>query len=762
MSVLFPLILLIAAASPLGLVIGARWLEAMSWRRNLVAYHLRLPSKLTAEQVAQWLATVGAITHPTRWSVLPLPPVCVEVRSTERGVEFYLLVSSRNEPAVLHSIQAALPGVVLEAAPEYRPRRRIHVAAEAKLTNHARPVAAQRSEGISNAVLAALQPLLKHEEVVVQWIFTSAGTPPPVSSAASGTDRWWSTYLLDGGLPDDAEALRALRLKRQEALLLAVVRVSIAASARKRAYRLLGRIWPNLHLANGPGVRLIRRWLPSALVARRITRRSYPLTHWPLLINAREASGLLALPLAGQTLPGLATHTARRLPPPLGMPQHGMVLAVSNHAGTTGQQLAIKAADRLRHLWIHGPTGSGKSTLIARMALHDITAGSGVVVIDPKNDLVDDILRRIPEHRTDDVLLVSPAERQRPVGLNVLRAGTDEHSRELIVDNVVHIFAELWKASWGPRTSDVLRSSLLTLVHARAADQSTFTVCEIPDLLLNPAFRRFVTMQPTVPDAVRGFWSWYESLSDGERSAVIGPSLNKLRALTTRTALRLMLGQSDGVHIGTVFRDRKILLVSLSKGTVGAETAQLIGSLCLALLWQTATTRMGIPRERRRPVFAYLDEFADIVRLPISLTDMLSQARGLGLSLTLATQYIAQLPEAVRAAVLGTVRTHITMQCDYDDARLLEKRFAPLTTDDLTSLETFTVATRPSVDGRTTSPATGTTLPLSAPLHDGRHVTTRSQRHHGLLRRDVEARLQARIAVESGGPRLGRRWGGHV
>src|SRR5262249_40577520 len=161
--------------------------------------------------------------------------------------------------------------------------------------------------------------------------------------------------------------------------------------------------------------------------------------------------------------------------------------------------------------------------------------------------------QRVPEKRRQDVLVLDPSVTDRPIGLNVLDTADGEHAEELAVDHLVHLMSSLWRSSWGPRTSDVLRNALLTLTHTRAADDNRFTLVELPELLLNPSFRRFVLSQPQVPGPVRPFWDAYEVMSDGERTQVIGPSLNKLRSFTTRTAIRLMLGQSQGVRLDEVF-----------------------------------------------------------------------------------------------------------------------------------------------------------------------------------------------------------------
>jgi hypothetical protein len=396
-----------------------------------------------------------------------------------------------------------------------------------------------------------------------------------------------------------------------------------------------------------------------------------------------------------------------------------------------------------------------KAAGIVAEPLQDITAGAGLALIDPKSDLVDDILERLPVDRFQDVIVLDPASTERPVGFNLLGSLRGEAQRELVVDHVVHIMSSLWHDSWGPRTSDVLRNSLLTLTHTSAPDGSAFTLAEVPALLTNGAFRRMVTGQRTVPESVRPFWYAYEQMSENERTNVIGPSLNKLRQFLTRTPLRLMLGQSEGIDVGDVFRKRRILLVQLSKGTLGTETAQLLGALLVASLWQATLSRAGVAAEYRRPAFLYLDEFQDVLKLPLDVADMLAQARGLGVGVVLANQHLGQLPESVKTAVLGTVRNQVVFQLDYDDARTLANRFAPLTADDLMGLDAYEVALRLSVGGRVLTPVTGVTLPLSdqrVPVD----IAALSRERYGTPRAVVEAALRSRTGGSDEGRPLGR------
>jgi hypothetical protein len=423
----------------------------------------------------------------------------------------------------------------------------------------------------------------------------------------------------------------------------------------------------------------------------------------------------------------------------------------------TERRLALATNDRLRHTWVIGPTGTGKSTLLAGQIVQDMEAGRGVVVIDPKGgDLIRDVLDRVPASRHGDVVVLDPSATDRPVGLNLLDMARGEHAEELAVDHLVHLMSSLWRSSWGPRTSDVLRNALLTLTHTRAADGSRFTLVELPELLLNPTFRRFVVSQPGVPGPVRPFWAGFEEMSDGERAQVIGPSLNKLRSLTTRTALRLVLGQSEGIRLDEVFTKRRIILVPLPAGVIGAETAALVGSLVMAGLWQATLARVAVPAERRHPVMIYLDEFQNVMRLPVDLADMLAQARGLGVGMVLAHQYLAQLNDEIRTAVLSTARTQIAFQVEYDDAKTLANRFAPLTQADLSGLAAYEIAMRPCVDGATLAPVTGRTLALPAPTTNGVALAEAVRMRRGVARAEVEAALSARIQGPTKQRRTGR------
>ncbi|MEU0537074.1 type IV secretory system conjugative DNA transfer family protein [Amycolatopsis tolypomycina] len=744
--VLFPLFLACCGLAVLAVIVWARAWDAEQWRESLVAFQLHPSATLTTDDVAAWLAHIAAVTHPSRLALLPMPPVCVEVVGSSRGVRFYVLVARRAEAQLLAGLRATLPGCRITEAPDYLTQRPgFQMAAELTMTSHVRQLAVERVETASATLLAALQPVVGTSEIRLQWLFTGAGTPAPVRTPqASGHGEL--AWAWENALPQDAEAVQALRAKQRDSLLMAVARAGVAAPNKAEAYALFQRVWSNWHTLNAPGVRLRRRWLPESVVSERMTRRALPLLRWPLTVSAKEATGLLAMPVSGRNLPGVALGMARQLPPAPSVPTVGQVVALSNYPGLGDRPLALTAEDRTRHTYVVGPAGSGKSVLLTRLILNDIATGYGVFACDPKGDLINGVLERLDSTAAERVVVLDASKRDQPIGLNILGHADSEEARELVVDNVLHVFRDIWAAFWGPRTDQVLRAALMTLVNARAADGSALTICEVVPLLTNPAFRRFVTTQPTVPSYLKDYWQRFGALSENEVAQYVGPVLNKVEAFTQRVPIRLMLGQSEGIDLADILRERKVVLVNLAKGDLGTETGNLLGALVISELWKATLARVRVPVAQRRPCFAYIDEAQDIVRLPLPIADMLAQARGFKLGLTLANQYLSQLPEAVRAAVLGTVRTQIAFAVEYDDAKILERRFAPLTAADLSGLQAFELAMRPCVGAQTLAPVTGVSLPLPAPTTDGLAVARASRQRYGRPRGDVEAALVDRVA----------------
>ncbi|MEU0872956.1 type IV secretory system conjugative DNA transfer family protein [Nocardia brasiliensis] len=414
-------------------------------------------------------------------------------------------------------------------------------------------------------------------------------------------------------------------------------------------------------------------------------------------------------------LPGLQRAGARALSPapeiPLGGP-HTKPLGLADTG--TRRPVAVKISDARHHLHILGPTGVGKSTLLARTILDDADAGRGVIVIDPKGDLVTDVLSRLPARMGERVVLFDADSPVSPPCVNPLdigrigRAGT-----ALAVDNLVTVFHRIFHQWWGPRTDDIMRASLLTL----CAQSGTATLADLPRLLTEPAFRARVT-RTTKDPVLRGFWDSYEQLSDTGRAQITGPLLNKLRAFLLRPFVRAAIaGGPSTVEFADILDHGGICLARLPKGSLGEETSRLVGSLLVARTWQAVTARARVPATERPDAALVLDEAQNFLNLATPIEDMLAEARGLRLSLLLAHQNLGQLSKELRDGISANARNKILFAVSPDDARDLARHTDPwLSEHDLSHLDAFHAAARLLVDGRNARPFTLATRPLGPPI----------------------------------------------
>ncbi|MBV9141431.1 MAG: type IV secretory system conjugative DNA transfer family protein [Pseudonocardiales bacterium] len=426
------------------------------------------------------------------------------------------------------------------------------------------------------------------------------------------------------------------------------------------------------------------------------------------LLSVPELAAIAHLP-TDDTVPGLHRAGARAVPPPPGIATSGngikpIGLTDSGHPRPVG----LHVTDARYHLHILGATGSGKSELMARMILTDAHAGRGLVVIDPKGDLISDVLMRLPEHLGPKVVLFDADSHSRPPVLNPLE-GTDQART---VDNLVSIFSRIYASSWGPRTDDILRAALLTLTTL----PGTPTLVQLPQLLTVPAFRHRAIGQ-IHDEVLAGFWSWYDELSDASRAQVIAPLMNKVRGFLLRPFVRAAIaGGPSTVNLDTVL-DGGICLVRIARGALGMETAQLVGSIVVARVWQAATRRARIPAHHRRDCSLYIDECHNFLNLPYPLEDMLAEARGYRLSITLAHQYLGQLPKELAEGISTNARSKVFFTASPEDAKKLTRHTTPrLGEHDLANLGVFHIAARLVAGGEEAPAFTAVTEKLPPPI----------------------------------------------
>ncbi|GAA1445959.1 type IV secretory system conjugative DNA transfer family protein [Nocardiopsis tropica] len=427
------------------------------------------------------------------------------------------------------------------------------------------------------------------------------------------------------------------------------------------------------------------------------------------LLSTAELAAIAHLP-TDAAVPGLTRAGARRVAPDPRVPRAGRVLGEAD-AGPR-RPVATGIAEARQHTHVIGKTGSGKSTLLARMVLQDAEAGRSALLLDPRGDLVLDVLDRLPKRSVNATVVFDPADPTPPPRLNVLRLGTPEHA----ADTLTGIFRRIHASSWGPRTEDILRATSLTL--ARAQDPG-LTIGHIPRLLADDAFRAGVLTGQRPDTALDDFWHWYTLQSPQMRAAATDPLLNKLRAILLRPwAASVLASGASTVDLPHLLDHGGLVLMRLPKGRLGEDTASLVGTLVLAAAWNAVTARATTPEHRRPDTCLYLDEAANFLRLPGSVADMLAEARGYRTAMVIAHQELGQLPPATRAAVAANCRTKVFFTTSPDDAATLAQHTLPhLNAHDLSHLGPHQAAVR-TLHGAAELPAsTMRTEPLPEPVN---------------------------------------------
>ena len=365
----------------------------------------------------------------------------------------------------------------------------------------------------------------------------------------------------------------------------------------------------------------------------------------------------------------------------------------------------IKPKDRRHHVYVIGKTGTGKSTLIKNMVIQDLRLNHGVALIDPHGDLVEDILNYIPKTRTNEVIYFNPADTSFPVAINILEAKGDEE-KQLVASSLISVFKHLWKEFWGPRLEHILYNCVLALM-----DTPGQTLLGVYRMLVDDEFRKLIVGNIKDP-IVKMFWvDDYESYDLRFRKEIISPVQNKVGQLLTSPQMRNIVGQSkSSVDFGFVMDNKRILLANLSKGKVGEDKSNLLGSAIVTKMYLSALERQNQPEESRQDFYLYIDEFQNFST--DIFPSILSEARKYRLNLNLAHQYLYQLPEAIKHAVFGNVGSVISFRVGSYDAKELAEEMKPVfTSEDLEHLDNHHIALRLLIDGKMSHAFSAITFP---------------------------------------------------
>ncbi len=405
-------------------------------------------------------------------------------------------------------------------------------------------------------------------------------------------------------------------------------------------------------------------------------------------LNTEELATVFHLPNKSVETHHIRFLYAKNAPAPREIPTSGLLLGKSVYRGET-RNIYMDLADRRRHMYIIGKTGTGKSEFLKEMILQDIEKGYGVCAIDPHGEFIEDILQLVPPERAEDVIYFNPSDLERPMGMNMMEADTEEQ-KHFVVGSVIGLMYKLYDPHRtgiiGPRFEHAIRNTMLTIMSRK---NSTFI-----ELVRALTDEKFVEeLMPLINDPmVKRYWTdQMAQTSDFHKSEVLDYIVSKFGRFVTNKTMRNIIGQPvSAFNFRRAMDEKKIILCNLSKGILGEEDAKFLGLILVPKVLTAAMSRQDIPMEKREDFFLYVDEFQNYATEDFAT--ILSEARKYRLNLIVANQYISQIDEQVRSAVFGNVGTMISFRVGVTDAQFLQHEFAPTFVEtDLANIEKYHV-----------------------------------------------------------------------
>ena len=501
----------------------------------------------------------------------------------------------------------------------------------------------------------------------------------------------------------------------------------------------------------------VKKYAERAIVEDYILRKfDYPwrqkLQQKTAILSTGELASLFHLPnIRFNKTPGIHWQNYKIAPPPKNLPKKGLFMGNNIFRGVT-TEIRMTRADRFRHFYVIGQTGTGKTSIFSIMARQDFNNGDGVAIIDPHGGLIEDNLPYIPRSRADDVIYFNPADQSRPMGLNLLEADTDDE-KELVALDAMNIMIKLFgNEIFGPRIQDYFRNGCLTLMsHPEGG-----TMVDIVRLFTDDDFQKERVNYIKNP-VVKSFWTDQMAKTGArEKQEIIPYFAAKFGQFITNSMMRNIIGQNKSAFdFIDVMQTRKILLMNLSKGEVGDINSKLLGLIIVSKLQMAALRRQRFAAEDRTDFFMYIDEFQNYIT--DSIESILSEARKYRLSLNMAHQYITQLEgedgkSKVKDAVFGNVGTMMCYKLGAADAEYMAKEMAPIfSINDMINMDNFKGIMKLSIDGKPSLPFSISVpspwLDTSGDKKVGEAIKQLSRLKFGRDREFVEREITRRIGI---------------
>ena len=557
----------------------------------------------------------------------------------------------------------------------------------------------------------AVDPLSSITSVLAKM---SDGEGAAIQIIISGADSTWSklgreyiaTTKKNESNPEtakyssDPKELEGIENKISKPGFFTVIRVVVSSSTKEAAQAHLGSIesaFDQFHSVNS--FTKSKSWFKGGFVTDFIYRYMPARSSYSVL-NSEELATVFHFPNKSIQTPHIFWLNAKKAPAPVQVPDSGLFLGMSTYRGIA-KPVHIQKDDRRRHMYVIGKTGVGKSEFLKDMILQDIKNGEGVCFVDP-HDTIDKLLPLIPPERAEDVILFDPSDTQRPMGLNMLEAQT-EQEKHYIVSSIVGLMYKLYDPNKtgiiGPRFEHAIRNAMLTVMSEKGS-----TFIEVVRALTDSSFVQ--EMLPKVQDPiVRRYWTdQIAQTSDFHKSETLDYIVSKFGRFVTNKMMRNIIGQSQSsFDFRKAMDEGKILLVSLSKGKIGEENASFLGLVLVPKILVAAMSRQDTPEENRRDFYLYVDEFQNFATPDFA--QILSEARKYRLNLIVANQFIGQMEEEVKNAIFGNVGTLVSFRVGVSDANYLQHEFQPTFTEaDLINIDVFNAYVKTIVNNEPIAP----------------------------------------------------------
>lgn len=680
---------------------------------SLTTLLLKIPRnvEITPEAAKTFLSALTGINSVSFWQKLTgvsARPLSLEIASVNQQIQFLITCDSELAPFVETQLQSNYPLVIIQKVPDPLINQPLEVKELALARGNYYPIGTYdkfTDVDPMSSVLSVLSKAEPTELIMVQVALQSAGNSWQGRGAAyadMGTKNEDGSY---SPRSDKTIITEKINYPGFTVSVRLIANTNKSLSELKSAFGVFARSDGNA-FKSASSIFKFGSHIKDAI--NRKVSGNY-------ILNVMEIATVWHLPSEKIKTTGIAWGTKVLSEPPENLPN--AITATDEdktHIAFFGKTIfknrdtifGMKDTDRRRHIWAIGKTGTGKSTLIANMAIDDLKKDRGIAIIDPHGDLSDILLNYIPKHRINDVVYFNPADQDYPIVINPLEV-TNKEEAELVVSGIVSIFNKIFGFSWGPRLEYILRNSLSTL-----AQIPNSTLKDVPLLLTNKSFRTKIESE-LKDEVMKQFWmNEFDKMPEKLQQEAISPILNKVGQFVSSPLIRSVIGQpKSSISLDDIMNQGKILIANLSQGRLGEDNAALLGAMLITKFQLAAMHRVGMPEEKRRDFYLYVDEFQNFATG--SFIKIMSEARKYRLDIMLANQYMAQIPEEVTKAILGNAGTVMTFAVGAGDADILTKEFAEVfTAQDLINLGKYEIAAKMTIDGQVTRPFVAVTLPL--------------------------------------------------